>query len=150
VLGSIGTSIETALGALDNMAMTFSNIANIMDQRFAFVTIPQYGLYVAKSMPFTTAVCTYLLPIVSFDQRMQWEDYAARNNTNLESWAQETLNIPDHWTGECLKRNKLQISALNFLDRSSNQDFMALCLRTIPSSHMTLVSLIAFKTLLGI
>jgi hypothetical protein len=81
------------------MAMTFHNIADITNQTFPFVTIPKHGLYVAKSMPFTGAVCTYLLPMVRFDQREQWETYAAGNNTSLPSWVNEALHMQDHWTG---------------------------------------------------
>jgi hypothetical protein len=82
------------------MAMTFANIAEITEQKFPFVTIPNYGLYAAKSMPLTASAITTLLPVVSFEQRMQWEAYAAGNNTHLHSWVEETLDIQDHWAGK--------------------------------------------------
>jgi hypothetical protein len=100
VLGSIGNSIEKALGALDNMAVMFANTAQITDQEYPYVTIPHLGMYVAKSMPLTKAVCTTIVPVVRYDQRMDWEEYAALNNTHLSTWVEEELALQEDWLGE--------------------------------------------------
>jgi hypothetical protein len=49
-------------------------------------------------MPFTGAIETSILPVVRFDQRREWEEYAARNNTNLLLWMKYSQNIQDKWT----------------------------------------------------
>jgi hypothetical protein len=99
-MSSIGTHLEKTLGVMDSLSLSFSTMARISGQKFPFVTIPDYGIQVAKSMPLTTAVCTYFLPIVPFDQRTKWESYAARNNTSLSSWVEETIEIQRNWTGK--------------------------------------------------
>ena len=54
-------------------------------------------MHIAKTMPFTGAVETSILPLVTFDQRDEWEDYAARNNTHLLAWVNESQRLQDHW-----------------------------------------------------
>ena len=99
MLESIGSSFERALGSLDLLAMTFVSIARRSNQSFPFVTIPEYGLHIAKTMPFTGAVETSVLPVVTYAQRTKWEEYAARENDNLLSWVMESQRLQDHWDG---------------------------------------------------
>jgi hypothetical protein len=102
VLASIGTHLEKTLGVLDALALSFSTMARISGQEFPFVTVPDYGMQIAKSMPLTSAICTSLLQVVRFDQRTEWETYAARNNTHLVPHVEETLALQENWTGKCV------------------------------------------------
>jgi hypothetical protein len=95
VLGTLGTTFEAALGALDSLAASFITIARASNQTFPFVTIPQYGIHVSKTVLSTGALCTYFLPVIHFDQRDEWELYAAGNNTHLSSWVEESLDFQD-------------------------------------------------------
>lgn len=97
VLGSIGSSLERALGAVDSLAMTAVATAHVSNQSFPFVTIPQFGLHVAKIQPMTGAVATYFNPIVHFDERSEWEKYAAGSNNNLQSYVNASLQLQEHW-----------------------------------------------------
>jgi hypothetical protein len=97
VLGALGSSIERTLGGLDSLATAFVIIARNTNQSFPFVTIPQYGLQVAKNNQITGSLCTSFMPVISFAQRHQWELYSAGNETNVNSWVDETLALQDNY-----------------------------------------------------
>jgi hypothetical protein len=104
-MSSIGTHLENTLGVMESLTLSFSTMARISGQNFPFVTIPDYATQVAKSMPLTSATCTYLIPIVRFDQRMEWEKYAARNNTYLAPWVEESIELQSNWIGKWIGAN---------------------------------------------
>lgn len=97
VLGSIGSSLERSLGAIDSLALTAITTAIMSNQTFPFVTMPNFGIHVAKTQQLTAGVCTYLNPVVHFNQRLEWEKYSASNNTHLRSFVNEALHIQDTW-----------------------------------------------------
>jgi hypothetical protein len=100
VLASIGTSIETTLTGLDNLATTIATIVEVSEQKFPYVYIPKFGVHVAKSLSLTSAIGTYHIPVVPLDQRKEWEAYAARNNTYVETWIEDVLALQNNWSGE--------------------------------------------------
>jgi hypothetical protein len=77
--------------------MTFVSIARSSNQSFPYVTIPEYGVHVAKALSLTGALGTYLLPVVSSEHRSEWERYAARKNGNVEAWVNKSLYLQDAW-----------------------------------------------------
>jgi hypothetical protein len=99
LLESIGSAFDRALGSLDSLANTIHTIAMKTNQSFPFVTIPEYGMHIAKAMAFTGAIETSILPVVKFDQRREWEVYSARNNTNLLSWVNASQKMQERWGG---------------------------------------------------
>jgi hypothetical protein len=86
------------LGTVDNLASSVTNLARYSDQKFPFVTIPEFGNLVAKAQQRTGAICTYLLPVISFQQRLAWENYSSAHNPNVGMWVNPTIDIQDHYT----------------------------------------------------
>jgi hypothetical protein len=110
----LGSSIERALGGLDSLAGTTVQFARSTEQTFPFVTMFDYGIHASKSMAITQAFGTYMVPVVTFAQRNEWEIYAARYNRNstssetnnessfpssrLEKLVKETIVLQEGWS----------------------------------------------------
>ena len=105
VFSSLGTSLEKALGGLDTLASTFSSIASSTNQTFPFVTIPDFPVHVSRSVSLTNSLVTFLTPVVTFDQRVEWERYMSKNysktNENdtslLEKNVIEAVHFQEGW-----------------------------------------------------
>lgn len=87
--------METTLMALDTLATTFISIATMTNQTFPYVTIPDYGIHVAKSQPHTHALVTSFVAVVPAEDRMEWESYAALNNSKIELWLNNALHYQE-------------------------------------------------------
>jgi hypothetical protein len=89
-----------ALGSLDSTAIAFGTIAAASNQLYPFVTIPYYGIHIAKSvLPLTKSLEVTVIPVVrGLEQRLQWERYAAMNNTYLPLWINQTIDLQEHWS----------------------------------------------------
>jgi hypothetical protein len=94
----MGNSFDSALGALDSLAMSFVSVARISNQSFPFVSIPQFGIHVSKTIPLTGGLITNLIPVIKFEQREEWERYAAANNSYLSVWVEESFRLQDKWS----------------------------------------------------
>lgn len=91
-------SFHKSVGALDVLALSVVSIARSSDQKFPFVTIPEFGSYAAKVAPLTGALTTSLVPIVRYEQRLEWEEYAAGNNTYLKTYVDASHHLQDAWS----------------------------------------------------
>jgi hypothetical protein len=98
VLQSIGQSIDRTLGALDTFSAVITTMANSTNQTFPFVRVHQFAAHAAKFLPQTGASIIYFIPIVPFESRLEWEQYAARNNTELPIFVTETLDYQENWS----------------------------------------------------
>jgi hypothetical protein len=89
-----------ALGSLDSTAVSFDTIAASSNQIYPFVTIPYYGIHIAKSvLPLTKSLEVTVIPVVrGLEQRLQWEQYAAMNNTYLPLWINQTIDLQENWS----------------------------------------------------
>lgn len=95
---SVGSAITQALGGLDSLAMTIVNIAHQTNQTFPFVTIPDLAVNILKSIPTTGILITGYTPVVSYENRREWEKYAAHNKSNIQSYVNTTLRLQDKWS----------------------------------------------------
>lgn len=77
--------------------MTVLTAARMSNQTFPFVVIPEFGMHVVKTQSFTGAIATYFNPIVTFDQRLEWERFSSRNGTALPSYVDTTIHLQDKW-----------------------------------------------------
>jgi hypothetical protein len=80
------------------MASSLNTLAQYSNQEFPFVTIPEFGTLSAKAQQRTGAICTYLLPVISFEQRIKWEYYSSSINQNVEKWVERILDVQDDYT----------------------------------------------------
>jgi hypothetical protein len=94
----LAQALSTTLGTVDNLASSVTNLAIYSGQKFPFVTIPEFGILAAKAQQQTGALCTYLLPVVPFHQRVSWEIYSAGYNPNVRKWVNPTLDLQDNYT----------------------------------------------------
>jgi hypothetical protein len=63
------------------------------------VRVPDFAIQAAKAQLFSHAVCTNYAPVVTYDQREQWEKYAAGtgNGSTSDEIVVETLYIQENW-----------------------------------------------------
>ena len=94
----MGASISSTLGAVDSLATSIISIANHSNQQFPFVTIPEYGMLVARGQQLTGAVCTYLMPVITFDERLSWEYYTSGFNPHVRDWVVPTQAMQENYT----------------------------------------------------
>jgi hypothetical protein len=72
-------------------------IAAHSNQKFPFVSIPEFAIIAAKAQQMTGTICITLLPVINLDQRGDWELYSAGNNSNLAAWVDKTLDLQDNY-----------------------------------------------------
>lgn len=92
ILESVGTNFERALGSLDAFAANIASHARSTNQTWPFVTIPDYAIRAAKIRTGILSFGIFLNPVVTPDQRLQWEQYAFENN----GWVNESLRLQEH------------------------------------------------------
>jgi hypothetical protein len=93
ILASIGASLDKSFGMMDNLAVMIVANAKETNQTWPFVTLPNYGIRAAKLLLLMDAVLLTFLPVVSADNRRQWEAYAVDNN----DWVNDCVSIQKSW-----------------------------------------------------
>ena len=95
VFEAIGSSIDKTFGLLDGFAVTLVSYAKDKEDKWPFVTLPDFGPRMAKLLPQTQAVFVGVVPIVKPDQREDWEAYSIQN----DEWVNQSIAIQDTWDG---------------------------------------------------
>ena len=95
VLVAIGTSLHRTLGLLDSLAVTFVSHAHEQNDKWPFVTLPDFGDRMAKLLPLTDAVFLSLVPIVHPEERTEWEAYSLKH----DNWVNESIALQETWDG---------------------------------------------------
>jgi hypothetical protein len=93
VLESIGTTLEKAMGAFDVLAVTLVSSAQTLNQTWPFVTMPNFGVHVAKLLPLSKAMYIQLTPLVTPENREQWENYSLQH----KDWVDNVIQIQENW-----------------------------------------------------
>ena len=93
VLESVRNSIDNTLIPLDNLAVTLVSHANAQNAKWPFVTLEDYGVRIAKTLPLTDAIWITVLPVVTPENRPQWENYSRTH----DDWLVENFSIQDTW-----------------------------------------------------
>jgi hypothetical protein len=97
-------------------------IAYNTNQKFPYVSIPEFAVLAAKTQQMIGTICLTLLPVVSYDQRAEWEQYSSENNTHIGAWVNKTLDLQDnykHFFGP-MPQNKTWESAQVLYDDESD------------------------------
>jgi hypothetical protein len=95
VLDAVGNSIDQTLIPMDSLAVDLVSHARASNSPWPFVTLPEFGLRMSKSLPLTDAMMIQYLPLVQPWQRADWEKYVSRNN----AWVNETMKLQETWDG---------------------------------------------------
>jgi hypothetical protein len=66
-----------------------------MNQSWPFVTLPNYGMHVSKILPVSKAIYIFVNPLVTPENRREWESYALDN----QHWVNETMVLQENWSG---------------------------------------------------
>jgi hypothetical protein len=93
VLEVIGSTLEKAMGAFDVLAVTLVSSAQAMNQTWPFVTLPNFGVHVAKVLPLSKAIFIQFIPLVTPENRIEWETYSLQN----KDWVDETIRVQEKW-----------------------------------------------------
>jgi hypothetical protein len=93
VLEGIGNSIARTLIPLDSLAVSIVSYARASNNTWPYVTLPNYALRMAKTMPLTDAMVIQTMPIIQPEQKAEWELYGSQHN----QWVNESIKLQDSW-----------------------------------------------------
>lgn len=93
VLASLGASLDSSLAAIDSLVVQVVSMAQISNQTWPFVTIPNLEVRTGKIRKLANSVVMIMYPFVTTGQRPEWERYSAENGPH---WVDESLNIQQH------------------------------------------------------
>jgi hypothetical protein len=80
ILRAIRKNLVLTLGVVDVMAFNMVSSARSSGEDWPFVTIPDFGVRAAKVLALTEVAFLAVHPLVSDEEREQWENYTASNN----------------------------------------------------------------------
>lgn len=95
VMEAVGSTLDKSMGAFDSLAVTLVSYARAMNQTWPFVTLPNYGMHVAKLLSVSKAIYIFVNPLVTPENRRDWESFALEN----QFWVNETMQLQEHWKG---------------------------------------------------
>ena len=95
VFEAIGSSLDKTLGLMDSLAVTLVSYARDKDDKWPFVTLPDFGPRMAKLLPQTDAFTIAILPIIYPYQREEWEAYSVKH----DEWVNQSITIQETWDG---------------------------------------------------
>jgi hypothetical protein len=93
ILEAIGSNIDTTLSALDSIAVTLVSHAQATNQTWPFVTLPNFAVRMAKVLPQSHAVILNVIPVVTPEQRDEWEKYSVEN----DGWVNDNMAVQKEW-----------------------------------------------------
>jgi len=89
MLASLGTSIDSMLGATDAFAISMLAFAKATNQTYPFVTIGDFAVQAGKLLKNSRAKIVNTYAVVEEDQRKEWEAYAPLHT----DWIQESYDV---------------------------------------------------------
>jgi hypothetical protein len=95
VLQGMGTSLDQTLGSFDGLAVALVSQARETNQSWPFVTVPDFAVRMSKLLPLTKAININILPIVTPEQRSEWETYTVQN----DGWINQGMAVQEAWDG---------------------------------------------------
>jgi hypothetical protein len=93
VFASIGANMDKTFGVLDAAALTLVSHAKETNQTWPFVTMPSFGIHMAKLLLLTDVPVIGFLPIVTPHNRREWETYASEH----DDWVNECVSVQKTW-----------------------------------------------------
>jgi hypothetical protein len=89
ILQTTANTIDSILGASDNLAVLSVSFARATNQTWPFVTLPDFPVRMAKIMPSTRTFNMNILPLVKPARRKEWEAYVLQH----DDWVNETADV---------------------------------------------------------
>jgi hypothetical protein len=93
ILEAVRNSIDNTLMPLDNLAVSLVSHAKDQGDEWPFVTLEDYGVRIAKILPLTDAIWITVLPVVTPEKRLNWENYSRTH----DDWVVENFAVQDTW-----------------------------------------------------
>jgi hypothetical protein len=91
ILKSVGQNIETTLAALDVLIISMISFAHATNQTWPMVTIDDFAVRTSKIRPLSNLIFINHLPLVSPEQREEWEKYSLDNS----DWVERSMKIQE-------------------------------------------------------
>lgn len=91
VLQAMGSSMEDTKAALDVFVASIVSFARYTNQTWPFVTIPDFAIRASKVRTLSEGVGIFLQPIVTPEERLDWEQYAYDNRY----WVNESMKLQE-------------------------------------------------------
>jgi hypothetical protein len=95
VLDAVGNSIDQTLIPMDTLAVNLVSYAHATNSPWPFVSLPDFGLRLAKALPLTDATILTFAPIVRPEQKLDWEIYADQS----KGWMNDSMHLLENWDG---------------------------------------------------
>jgi hypothetical protein len=95
VLQAIGSSLDRTLGELDSLAVHMVSYAQDENLTWPKVTLPNFAVKMAKTLPLTDAFIIVEIPIVYPEKRKEWEEYSILH----DDWVNQSMAIQETWNG---------------------------------------------------
>jgi hypothetical protein len=95
LLQAIGSSLDKTLGTFDGLAVTMVSSAKAAKEEWPFVTLPDFAVRLSKLLPLSDAFTILILPLVTAEQRKDWEAYALSH----DDWVNESMAVQETWDG---------------------------------------------------
>ena len=93
VFESIRNSIDNTLMPLDNLAVALVSHAKALNATWPFVTLDDFAVRIAKVLPLTDAILIAVLPVVTPENRLQWENYSRTH----DQWVIDGIDVQNNW-----------------------------------------------------
>lgn len=90
VFEAIGSGLDDTFGAFDALAATIVVHAHGTGQTWPFVTVPNFGLSASKTLGHSVMKMIVCLPLVTPENRMEWESYSIANG---KAWVDQDLAL---------------------------------------------------------
>lgn len=86
VMAAVGDTLEFSLQSADAFVASIVSMAQVTNQEWPFVTVPNWAARAGKIRSLTGAMFLNIYPLVEDHQREAWENYTSYNN----DWVYET------------------------------------------------------------
>mmetsp|Transcript_11948 Transcript_11948/g.34526 ORF Transcript_11948/g.34526 Transcript_11948/m.34526 type:complete len:1265 (-) Transcript_11948:28-3822(-) len=84
ILSSFNAAIDKKLGAINTMANSFTTYAQYSNQRFPFITLPNFDVVGENTRVLADSHVIHWLPLVTDEDRPKWEEYALANRSHAD------------------------------------------------------------------
>ena len=97
VMNSFHDAVERKLGAMDAISASLTSSALSSGDQFPFVTFPDFDVRASTARVQADAIYIMWMPLVTDDQREEWENYTVREQDHL---------LPEYFREEALRQQQ--------------------------------------------
>ena len=90
VVDSFHGVVERNLAAISSLSTSITSYAKATNASFPFVTVPDFELRGSDLRVTSSSHLIYYCPLITDDNRLQWEDYALQNRFLANSYERDT------------------------------------------------------------